>query len=144
MSRIRVYEHDIVVAPEVLDENNHVNNVVYIQWMQDVAVLHATAVGGMQATQAMNATWVARSHKIEYRRPVFLGEHLRLRTWVASFSQVRSLRKYQFVRLEDQVVVAKAETDWVFVDVATGFPKAIAASVSDCFDIVPPGEEPRG
>ena len=51
---------NVFTVPEsVVDQNGHVNNVAYVQWMQDVAVQHADAVGGTRATHAVGATGVA-------------------------------------------------------------------------------------
>ena len=114
-----------MVLDNVLDENRHVNNVAYVQWMQDAAIAHATSVGGTAATQAVGATGMARSHHIVYLRPAFAGDRLRLLTWIATLRQARSLRKYQFLRLDDKVALATGETEWVFVDMATGRPRSI-------------------
>jgi acyl-CoA thioester hydrolase len=114
-----------------------VNNVVYVQWMQDVAVRHADAAGCTRATEALGATWVARSHKIEYLRPAFTGDRITARTWVADFRRVRSLRRYEFVRTSDEAVLAKGETDWVFVDTQSGRPRAIPEAIQRGFEPTP-------
>jgi acyl-CoA thioester hydrolase len=124
-----VYQHHFTVPESAVDQNGHVNNVVYVQWMQDVAVLHYEAAGGNQAMQDAGATWVARSHHIVYLKPVFAGEDVIALTWVETLRRVRSLRCYQFRRQSDNVLLAKGETDWVFVDIASGRPRAIADDI---------------
>lgn len=118
-----IYGHELTVGPEVIDENGHVNNVAYVQWMQDVAILHFSALGGMPLMAAHGAAWVARSHQIEYLRPAFLGEEVAVRTWIADMERVKSRRRYEFLRGEE--VLARGTTDWVFVDAASGRPKRI-------------------
>ncbi len=118
----QVYRHRFTVPESALDQNGHVNNVVYIQWMQDVATLHFNAIGGAAAMQKAGATWVVRSHNIEYLVPLFAGEEVTVLTWVVNFRRVRSLRRYRFLRTGDDVLLARGETDWVFVDVASGRP----------------------
>src|SRR5208283_500354 len=120
-----IYQFDIQVTADVVDRNGHVNNVAYIQWLQDAAVRHAQASGCMQATTAAGASWVVRTHFIEYLAPAFAGDILTVLTWVANFQKVRSLRKYKIIRATDQTVVARAETDWVFVNAKTGRPMTI-------------------
>ena len=71
------------------------------------------------------ATWVARSHHIEYLKPVFAGEDVIALTWVEGFRRVKSLRRYQFLRQSDNVLLARGQTDWVFVDIASGRPKRV-------------------
>jgi acyl-CoA thioester hydrolase len=65
-----------------------------------------------------------------------------VRTWVTNFRKVRSLRRYRFLRVSDQALLAKGETDWVFVDAASGRPRPIPEEVVACFELVSEGEEP--
>src|SRR6476659_1933676 len=102
----RVYEYDIEVGASAIDANGHVNNVEFVRWMQSAAVAHADAAGCTAATQVAGATWVIRSHRIEYRRPALAGDRVRVLTWVADFRRAFSLRKYRFVRAGDVVVLA--------------------------------------
>ena len=124
-----IYRHEIQVTGEMVDRNGHVNNVAYVQWLQDAAVAHARASGCTALTTKLGATWVVRTHHIEYLRPVFAGDSIMVLTWVSNFRKVRSLRKYKLIRAGDQAVVAEAETDWVLVDAATGRPRAIPEEV---------------
>ena len=137
-----VFQFEIQVSPQMVDVNRHVNNVAYVQWMQDAAVRHSAAAGCSQMTAAMEATWVARTHHIEYLAPAFSGQTITAFTWVSNFRKVRSLRKYKFVRFEDNVVVAEGETDWVFVERATGRPRAIPVEIQALFVLVGPENEP--
>jgi len=125
-----------------MDQNGHVNNVIYVQWMQDVAILHCDATGGTQATRAAEATWVARSHRIEYLKPAFSDETVVALSWVVDFRRVRSLRRYRFMRQADDTLLARGETDWIFVDAQTGRPRTIPDNVSGCFSLVTQNEEP--
>ena len=113
----------------VIDENGHVNNVAYVQWMQDIAVEHYQSISGVNTMEPYGATWVVREHRIEYFLPAFAGEEIEIRTWVENIRRVRSLRKYEFVRKTDGKVLGRGETDWVFVDIKTGAPRAIPEEV---------------
>jgi acyl-CoA thioester hydrolase len=117
------------VGTEVIDGNGHVNNVAFVQWMQDAAVAHSDAVGCTQATAACGGIWVARSHTIEYRRQAFLGDVIEVKTWIRDCRMVSSRRKYEFVRASDGVVLARGETDWVLIDAVTHHPKEIPAEL---------------
>ena len=131
-----IYPYEFNIPEEAMDENGHVNNVMYVQWMQDAAVRHYEAMGGRQITIDLGATWVVRSHTIEYLRPAFAGERIRVLTWVATMRRVRSLRRYRFVRLEDGQELVRGETDWVFVDVNSGAPQAIPKEVTELFTLL--------
>lgn len=127
------YSKIISIPPSAIDENGHVNNVVYVQWMQDIAIEHYSSIGGIEA-QGTDVTWVARRHSIEYFLPAFEGEEIEIRTWIENMRKVRSLRMYEFVRKSDEKVLVKGETDWVFMDVKTGRPKPIPLEVEKIFE----------
>lgn len=127
-----IYTKTIIIPASAIDENGHVNNVVYVQWMQDLAVEHYASIGGIEA-QGPDATWVVRKHSVEYFLPAFEGEEIEARTWVEDLRKVRSLRMYEFVRKSDGKVLVKGETDWVFMDAKTGRPKAIPVEVEEIF-----------
>jgi acyl-CoA thioester hydrolase len=129
-----IYSKFLIIPPSVIDENGHVNNVAYVQWMQDIAVEHYAAIGGLEA-QGEDATWVIREHRIEYLLPAFAGEEIEVKTWVENLRRVRSLRKYEFVRSSDGKVLVKGETDWVFINVSTGSPIAIPENVANVFSM---------
>jgi acyl-CoA thioester hydrolase len=120
-----------------VDRNRHVNNVAYLQWMQDAATQHAADSGCTRITQASGATWVVRTHRIEYLAPAFAGDAIVVRTWIANLRKVRSLRRYQIIRATDATVLAEGATDWVFVDAASGRPRAIPKEIVDAFGIIP-------
>ena len=137
-----IYRYESTVPAAVDDQNGHVNNVAYVQWMQDVAILHSDSAGGTRAMDAAGVTWVVRSHKIEYLSPAFAGDRIDAFTWVVNFRRVRSLRRYKFVRKSDNMLLARGETDWVFVDAASRRPRAIPPDVSCAFPLVPEDQEP--
>lgn len=137
-----IYRHEFTVLPASVDENGHVNNVEYVKWMQDVAVMHSDSVGCTAATKEAGATWVARSHRVEYLRPAFAGDRVVALTWVCNFRKVRSSRRYKFFRSIDDTVLAEGETDWVFVDVKTGRPRSVPESVSSLFELISEDREP--
>jgi acyl-CoA thioester hydrolase len=78
---------------------------------------------------------VIRTHRIEYLSPAFAGDAITVETWVANFRKVRSLRRYKFIRTANQTILAEAETDWVFVDAATGRPRAIPGEIRKVFGV---------
>ena len=126
------YSKLFIIPHSAIDENGHVNNVAFVQWMQDIAVEHYASLGGMEA-QGKEATWFVHEHKIEYLLPAFAGEEIEIRTWVENMRRVRSLRKYEFVRPLDGKVLVRGETDWVFVEAKTGRPLPIPEEVSKVF-----------
>ena len=132
-----VYIYKFTVPADSLDENGHVNNVRFVQWMQDAAVRHYESLGGISLSQAVGATWVVRSHNIEYLRPAFAGDCIQVRTWVVNIHRVRSLRRYRFIRVADGKLLVKAETDWIFVNATSGAPMAVPEQILHIFPLLP-------
>ena len=129
----RTYIHQIQVPLAAMDANGHVNNVEFVRWMRAAAVAHSDAAGCTAATQAAGATWVVRSHTIEYLRPAVAGDNIEVRTLVADCRRAFSHRQYEFVRSSDGVLLARGQTNWVFVDATTGRPRSIPASIQAMF-----------
>ena len=132
-----VYHYEFSVPAEAMDENGHVNNVYFVQWMQDVAIRHYESIGGIPATQALGATWVVRSHHIENLGPAYAGDVLEVSTWIVTLRRVRSLRRYEFQRKSDGKLLVRGETDWVFVDAASGRPIPIPTELAATFPMLP-------
>ncbi|MDD4355714.1 MAG: acyl-CoA thioesterase [Smithellaceae bacterium] len=137
----KFYHYEFTVPEEAEDQNGHVNNIEYLRWMQDAAMKHSETVGCTQATEAAGATWVVRTHKIEYFKPAFAGDRIVVETWVADFRRVQSLRKYKILRLSDKSLLAEGETNWVFVDAQKGSLRSIPEEVRATFEPLPTGTE---
>ncbi|MCA9074470.1 MAG: acyl-CoA thioesterase [Planctomycetaceae bacterium] len=131
-----VYLHNVTVAPEDIDGQGHVNNVVYVRWIQDAGVAHSSANGWTPARyQQAGIGWVARSHHIDYLKPAFEGEEIVIRTWVSEFKRVSSIRRYRILRASDETELAVAETNWAFVNLETRAPARIPPEVRECFEV---------
>jgi acyl-CoA thioester hydrolase len=138
-----IYEHSFTIPADANDENGHVNNVAYVQWMQDVATMHSDAQGCTRERYArLGSSWFIRSHTIEYLRPAFAGDRILIKTWVSTMKRTRSLRRYCFFSAADNSVLARAETDWVYVCTGTGRPRSIDREVAEAFTLVAADDEP--
>jgi acyl-CoA thioester hydrolase len=132
----RLFRQELIVPDYAIDSNRHVNNVIYVQWMQDIAVAHAAATGCTAAADAIGASWYARSHHIDYLRAAFEGERLFVETWIVDVQKVRSRRRYRFLRAADLAVLARAESEWIFVDADSAKPRGIPVEVAHCFEAI--------
>lgn len=137
----RIYRYELIVPKEAEDQNGHVNNVEYLRWMQDAAMQHSEATGCTRATNAVGATWVVRTHRIEYLKPAFAGDCILIVTWVSNLRRVQSLRKYRIIRPADKALLAEGETDWVFVDAQKGTLRSIPKEIKMNFQVLPPEQE---
>ncbi|MDH7514394.1 MAG: acyl-CoA thioesterase [Bacteroidota bacterium] len=131
-----VFRRMLVVPPDAVDRNGHVNNVRYVEWMQDVAIRHSEISGGTAAMNSSGGTWVVRSHRIMYLSPAFSGDLVEVATWVAAFGRVKSFRRYRFTRIPDGRLLAQGETEWVFLDAHSGRPVTIPETVRSCFPVI--------
>ena len=115
------------VRPEHIDENNHVNNVVYVGWLQDVGTAHWNARFD-EETRA-KWSWVALRHEIDYLRGIAPGSvGVVARTWVGDPQGPRFNR---YVRIEDAEgrLCAQGLSEWCLVDAETLRPARIPAEM---------------
>jgi len=137
-----IYVKPLIVGEDAIDVHGHVNNQEYLRWMQEVAIEHSTAQGWPLARYlGAEASWYVRSHLIEYLRPGLLGDEIRICTWVATMARRNSLRRTLFLREADHAVVARAETQWIFVDLKNGRPLPIPDAVRNAFELVETEDE---
>lgn len=133
------FRHRLTVTEADLDELGHANNIGYLRWLQDAAVAHSTAVGlTFERYVELGGVFVVRRHEIDYLRSALRGDELEVRTYVASVMAAKSERKYDIVRLRDEVVIARALTMWGFVEIPSGRPTRIPDEIYVAF-----GFEPR-
>jgi len=133
-----IYQHLHRVCDAEIDDLHHANNAAYVLWMQAAAIAHSTAQGWpTERYRAASFAWVARSHKIDYLLPAHVDDELIVFTWVADMQRVSSLRRYEITRAHDQAVLARAETRWAFIDLASRKPMRIPPEVQADFELAP-------
>jgi len=133
---ISQYEYHHRVTEQEIDELGHAGNFHYIRWMQHAAIAHSTANGwSPQKYRDLGAGWVVRSHQITYLKPAFEGDEVVIRTWVTNMKPATSLRLYEIQNKAGEVL-ARAETDWAFVNYGTQKPTRIPAEVANSFQII--------
>jgi acyl-CoA thioester hydrolase len=126
MATEKPYRHDIPVRAEDIDALGHVNNVVYLRWVQEAAEAHWSRLAS--PTERSGIAWVVLRHEIDYRQPARLSDTVYAITWVGDTEGVRSVRHVQVFR-EPGILLAEAKTTWVLVDAHTQRPKRIGADV---------------
>ena len=126
-----IYLHTIRVQPTDIDELDHVNNVVYVQWVQDAAAAHWNSI----ASSGLNEKffWVVIRHEIDYRSPALLHDHIVAKTWVQDYNGAKSTRIVQLVRKNDERLLAEAKTMWCLMDAQTRKPTRVVDEIKDVF-----------
>lgn len=127
------FEMTVPVLPADIDEQNHVNNTVYLRWVQDVATAHWKALARAEAQAAVG--WVVLRHEIDYKMPANLGDEIVLRTWVGKASRLTFERFTEMRRRIENQLLAQARTLWVPIDVRTGKPVRVPPEVRSQFSI---------
>jgi acyl-CoA thioester hydrolase len=134
-----IFEMTVPVLPTDIDEQNHVNNTVYLRWIQDVATAHLKSLASVEAQAAIG--WIVLRHEIDYRSPASLGDEIVLRTWVGKASRLKFERFTEIRRKSgrsdmeasggdiDNQLISQARTLWVPIDVRTGKPTRVSAEL---------------
>jgi len=121
------YELTFLVGAADLDERAHVNNVVYVRWVQDAAAAHWTVLAPEGALAQL--AWVALRHEIDYLSPAMLGDEIAVRTWVGVAHGLSFERFTEIRRRADGRLLSSARTVWCPVDARTGKPQRVSAEV---------------
>lgn len=121
------FQTEITVPASAIDNLKHVNNVVYLQWIQDVAEQHWNESTDSALREKL--AWVVVNHFIEYKAPAFENDILILKTWVEKYSGVTSERHTEILRKGDDKLLVKAKTLWCLLDKSTGKPMRITEAL---------------
>lgn len=125
----KIYIHSVTVSQDDLDELMHVNNVKYLNYLQEAAILHWYSSVPRSISESLR--WVVKKHEIEYFKAAYLNDYLQIKTWVDSFSGVSSDRHYEIYRNEQLIV--KARTLWVAIDPITLRPKRLPEDIQQIY-----------
>ena len=110
-----------------LDEQKHVNNVVYVRWVQEVATAHWQALAPPDVLAEF--AWVARRHEIDYLAAALLGDELSVQTHVGHAEGLVFERLTEILRVSDGKLLARSKTFWIPVDARTGKVRRVSAVV---------------
>jgi acyl-CoA thioester hydrolase len=122
-----VFEQAIVATEADIDELGHVNNAVWVQWIQTVAVAHWAAVADAVHVDAY--FWVVVRHEIDYFRAAYPGDRILARTWVGEASKGARFDRYMEFVGGDGKVCVRARTQWAIIDKASGRPIRVPPDV---------------
>jgi len=133
MATVAPYELRLTAGPGDIDQLGHVNNVVYLKWVQEAAVAHWTAAAPAAAQDQL--FWVVTRHEIDYKRPTYAGDEVIVRTWVGQAARRAFDRHTEIRRARDGKVLAAARTVWCPMSRATGRPVDVDDEVRAAFSV---------
>lgn len=125
MATKQPFQHNIQIVPSDIDDLGHVNNVVYLRWVQEVAAAHWENVA--PSVLKSKYAWVVLRHEIDYKNPGFLNDKIVGETWVGTHNGPRFDR---FVKIQSHgKVLAEAKTTWCLLDAKSFRPVRIPEEI---------------
>ncbi len=135
------FERRITATPDDVDELGHVNNAVWVRWIQDIATEHWYAAAAPEYRDAY--IWVVIRHEIDYLRFVLPGETVTGRTWVPNPPRGARFDRHMEFTGEDGKARVRSITTWAMIDKASGRPLRVPPEVAAPFLGLPAPESPR-
>jgi acyl-CoA thioester hydrolase len=121
------FQITIAVHPSDIDELGHVNNVVYVRWIQEVAAAHWSSAASPEIRDKY--AWVVLRHEIDYKNPAFIDTEVCGSTWVGAHAGARFERYVKLESAPHKKLLVEAKTIWCLLDAKTGRPTRIPEEV---------------
>lgn len=130
---------DVQAQPSDLDSYNHVNNVVYIRWLEQCAWAHSAAVGLPESRCVELARGMAvRTLHVHYLAACYAGDSIRVGNWIcASDGKLRVSRRYQLINVEKNLTVMRGEVDFICMNLSNGRPVRMPAELAEAYGVHP-------
>ncbi|UII75627.1 thioesterase [Flagellimonas sp. HMM57] len=126
------YKETFNVVQQDLDDLNHVNNIRYVEWIQDISRKHWFKATTQEIRNAM--IWVVKNHNITYTKPALLGDEILISTHIAKTKGPISIRMVEIRNNTTGQLLVNATTEWCLLDAETFRPKRIPESVQNLFN----------
>lgn len=128
---MRAFEKTIIVAPEDLDDLNHVNNVRFVQWIQDISKEHWQKVATPEMQK--DVVWVVMNHNITYKNAAKLDDVVRIRTHIAQSRGATSVRAVEMYNNKTNQLLLRSNTEWCLLNGNTLRPMRISQDIIQLF-----------
>ncbi len=125
------YHLVIPVRDEDIDRLGHVNNIVYLRWVQEIATAHWRLLAPREVLEEV--VWVVLRHEIDYKAAALPGDEVRVETWIGEASRLSFERHTQVYRVADDRLLAQARTLWCPVNPQTGRPTRVSPELRALF-----------
>ncbi len=119
------YQAKFTVIKSNIDQLNHVNNVVYVEWIQDIANQHWNQL--KEGYDTSNYIWVVIKHEIDYLGQALLGDQIEASTWVGETGGIKSVRHVEFYK--NQTLLVKAKTTFCLLNATSFKPSRITDTI---------------
>ena len=126
-----IYVHPITIIESDIDGQGHVNNIIYLKWVQEAAIAHWTSVADINMQEAN--FWVVSRHEIDYLKSAYLNSKLVAKTWVTEPQGAKSERYVTISDVETETVYANIKTTFYLLDAKSKRPKRIDTEIVNVF-----------
>ena len=127
----KIYVHPITIIESDIDGQGHVNNIIYLKWVQEAAIAHWTSVADINMQESN--FWVVSRHEIDYLKSAYLNSKLVAKTWVTEPKGAKSERYVTISDAETETVYANIKTTFYLLDAKSKKPKRIDAEIVNVF-----------
>jgi len=130
---------DVVATQADLDSYQHVNNVVYIRWLEQCAWAHSAAVGFPESRCVDMARGMAvRTLHVDYLAACYAGNSIRVGNWIcASDGRLRVSRRYQLANVQSGTTVMRGQIDFVCMNLSNGRPVRMPPQMAAAYSVSP-------
>lgn len=125
MSESPAFRHTVRIVPDDIDHMGHVNNSIYLKWVQEAVVEYWQKVAPPEAVA--EHLWVALKHEISYRRPAFLDDAVVATVVAEGMQGARAFFSTMIQRGEE--VLAEVQSSWCCLDAGTRRPARLAKDI---------------
>jgi len=123
------FHHSFKVRSEHIDSLNHVNNAVYLQWVQEVAYLHWDSLASKDIQKQY--VWMVLRHEMDYVNQAYENDTITVYTWIDETQGVKSTRIVHIYR--EEILLAKSKTTFCLLDAATLKPRRVGGDILKLF-----------
>ena len=129
---MQVFKKTITVSKEDIDDLNHVNNVRYVQWVQDIAKEHWLTYVSKEILETYS--WFLVNHFIEYKSQALLGDKLLIKTYVPKVEGVSTIRHVEITNSETNQLIVNSKAKWCLINSKTQRPARITSEIAKLFN----------
>lgn len=129
---MKYLEKEIIISKNDLDDLNHVNNVIYIHWVQEIAKEHWKSLVSNEIIK--NYYWVLLEHQIKYLNPALLNDKIMIKTYIEKTEGIRSNRIVEIYNSNNDKLLVKSKTIWCLINAKTNKPNRITDEIRKAFN----------
>lgn len=130
-----IFEKSVTVRKDDLDQLEHVNNVKYVEWIQEVSKEHWEKRVSERIKKEV--VWVVLSHHVQYKGQARFGDRILIRTFITETKGAISVRAVEMRNADTNALLVESKTEWCLLSAAQLKPMRISEEIRSLFEINP-------